>query len=453
MLMLRGCVGILAVLGLLCAGAVAGAGECPEEVAAAADEIRAAVRSDTTPQLVEKIAAKDKSTAGYGKLLAPHPGVLEPVAAEALAAATALVQRDAEKALAFAIWLEDVAQDVRKNAPKDLSACRALMSAHLARGRIGSALVVPVPASTWTKAVDLMLDCQRRSGKRAGAEEAWVQAFAILEEGTRGEQAAIGTLIDHASGVCSRALKAQPESEKVRRAVVASYAFQVESTFETSRKRAQKALQGYFEAFGPIAGASKARTADRRAWNQKVSLARELKLRVKVGYVGRTGLGGDRLVSYLIPDTGRWAVKKGVIRQLFPSAELFRFIMFDTYDWDTVYTMPNSRRSVGGDNVKGVAARNLASRLNECKQKKLKVKKTKKPKRTKLNKNLPAGIEYSIDFMDDDGLVTRERSFLVKAVKAEKTVQILIIEAVALTEQDPEFEAILESLSLTRTKR
>lgn len=444
--------GVTFVLAVFCLGGVVESGECPKAVAAAAERVRAALAASETPDLVHKVAAKHAEAAALAKLLASHPESLAEVTAEALAATKTLAFRDAEHALSFARWLQGIAVDARRKAPKEAHRSRALRSALLLHGRVANDLGAAAPAKVWTRAADLTITCDALRGRRADPAAAWIEALGILEEGAKAEKAGVVALWDHAGILCARALKAHPESTPIRRTVVLSYQKQMDALQDISRKRAQKAFQGYFEAYAPIATAERAPTQDRRAWNARVSLARERKVKVKASYVGRKGLGADRLVSYLLPDTGRWKVSKGAIVQIFPG-DLFRMILFDTYDWDTVYTLANSRRTVGGDNVKGVAGRNFDSRLNECEEKGLKVKRKKKPKRTKLNKRLPAGIEYSIDFLDDDGLMTRERSFLVKAVKAEKTVQILIIEATALTEYDPEFEAVLESLEITKKTR
>jgi len=450
---MRLCGGILAAAAVLCCLGESRADDDPKAVAAAAEQLRAVVRADATPPLVEQIAAKDAAAGDLGKVLATHPEVVEPVVDAALKGATTIARRDGAKALAFAEWLEGLAHDLRKAAPKDLSACRALRDAHLLRCRVASALVIPVPATPWIEAADLAVDCADMEKPGAVGDEAWMQALSILEEGTRGEKAATLALLDHAAVICSRAVKDREVSEPLRRAVAASYELQADSLHETSRKRAQSALSGYFETFHPMAHAERADKKDRRAWNRRVSFARELKIDVKADYVGYIGSGAGGLMSYLVPDTGRWTMDGGTITQVFPSKQLFRLIWFDTYDWDSVYRMPRSARTVGGDNVKGVAGRNFDTTLDACKEKNRKVKKTQKPKRTQWNKTLPAGIEYVIEYEDTDGLLTRERSFLVKAVKAEKTIQIIILEAVALTEYDPEYEAILESFDITKKTR
>ncbi len=436
-------------LAVFCLSSVVESGECPQAVAGAAERVRAALQGDQTPELVTKVAAKDAEAAALAKLLESHPETLAEVTAEALANVKLLALRDQDAALAFARWLEDIAASARRKAPGDHHACDALRAAHLLHGRIAAALMVASPAKSWTEAADMTIAC---START-CEAAWARAFAILEEGAKAEKASVVSLWDHAGRLCARALKEHGKSEPIRRAVVASYGKQADALDGISRKRAQKALEGFFEAYEPIACADRASTKDKRAWNARVSMARERKARVKAEYVGKTGLGGDRLVSFLLPDTGRWTVERGVIRQSFPGSQLFRLISFDTYSWDTVYTLANSVRTVGGDNVKGVAGRNFDYRIEKCEKENLKVKRKQKPKREKLNKKLPAGIQYSIDFMDTDGLMTRERAFHVKAVKAEKTVQIIIIEAVALTEYDPEFEAVLDSLEITKKTR
>jgi hypothetical protein len=178
------------------------------------------------------------------------------------------------------------------------------------------------------------------------------------------------------------------------------------------------------------------------AFNELVSLARANKvMRPDPDYVTKSMNACTGLISCAIPLSRRWQrTREGSIVQYDRDGARIRLIAFDTYDWDTNYQVDG--RAIGGDNIKGLADIGLASAEAQF----TKVTRTRRPARTRLNREISAAVTFELEGLGEDGTYQKRRSYYFKITKRKgKTARISIYQWADVPD-DPALDAILESI-------
>lgn len=435
---------LFAILSCMCLCGPVRAEDPPAEV-----NLLLAMQGETTPDFVTWVATGDAKADGPAAHLSGDINKLRALAELILEKPERFTGRDGEASYAFTAWLVEIGKAAHKQNAKDAAACRALSKAWLAHARVGVDLGKTVSPEAWIKAGDLGVAGARLEQKEGALPAAQIHALALLHEGAKADGASVHRLFDRASVLGAKAVAEFPEEEELRRAVADSFKKQAYAQFEKSARRAQAALRGYFDAFGPIARGERYDRGDVYDFNKLITLAREADLNLKEDYISKRGTALAGLLAYELPDTGNWTKGNDEIDQRFDTDQVFRNISFGIYEWDHVYGYKGSVKDCGGDNIKGVATHSYDAKLEWLR----KVKKKRKPSRGRFTKRLPVGITYEVQGITKGRNSVRIRAFFVKAVKAERTISILIYESTALEENDAEMQAVYDSFDITKKQR
>ncbi len=408
-----------------------------------------------TPAFISAVAEGSDWAKATAAALAKDPEAVRTVTAALLAEQAGLAGRDGDTAITMANWVVEVATAAKKTAPKLLASKVAMWQANLARARIGLARhETAVQARYWTTAADYILEAAAVRKSKASKKTGPPFALSVLEEAGKADDAPLLALADHAARVCQRIITAGISSSPLRRAVAASYKWQGEVFEARDRKRMQAAFRGYFDVFAPLSTKKRARKADKHTWNKMISVARIAKLDINRDYLSKSRKAASNLLAYALPITPHWSGTGSEFEQDFERRRCSRRVVVRSYSWTRVYGAHGSVRDVGGDNVKGLAGRSMDRLLESLAEgdNPRKVRKTRKPKRTRLNDRLPAGIEYVVEYEGAKG-PERRRAFFVKAVKAQMTLEIAIYETGDLPDDDPEWQSVIASFDITKKTR
>lgn len=417
-----------------------------DAVPAAGDALGQVLEAKETPDLVRQIGTSDPAADAVRAQLIADPAKAAEAAAPFLDAAEKLGKRDGKLALGFADWLIGVVAEARKTAADDPELCHGLARAWLLRGRVGVALKETGDGTPWMEAASLLLERAVDEEDEPEPDVAGALAVSVLHEGAQAAGAPADELLARAATVAKKVLSVHGESEDVRRGIVDTCAATVRALAKVSPGAAARALSSYFLAFRPIAEPEDSNLDDSVAFNDMVSFATVNKLDNKVGYVTDEETIGDGVLTVAIPRTRRWRVSGDQVRETEVNELFFRrrVLAVQAYEWDGEYRVGKKGKTVKGDKLKALAKSKYKSLVSL-----FKVKKKKSPSRKQFNKLLPPGTGLVVEGVDKGDNYLRFSVFYVKVPKAKRTVRITTVMLIKTAIEDPEAQALLDSIRLT----
>jgi hypothetical protein len=419
------------VLTLACCVGIAAAQDAKDFVEAA----RTALEHGHADFIAEALAA------GYGETLAEDPTLACELAAAAARHARkyAAGRADIWRRLADGAVGVGVLVTEKHEGNADALACRG--EALFCRARVAQALGEKPRAEDWRDAVEFLVKAHAAD---ASDGKHLASAIRVAVEGAR-LPGADPALAGREEELCALAEKQGTRGPELRALLHARAMARIGELLKTDRKEAKRLIQGRFETLEPLLKGKDPPMAEATAYNDLVTLVRgEKGLGLKTKYVTQTVASGRNLLEFDLPISTRWAWRTGdlgALSQYDTEGALLRTIDFDTYRWDVAYSLDGVE--FGGDNLQGLA------RLGEQDAESVfvQVKDRKAVQRRRFNGRIPQCQTFEMSGRDEEGSFRRFRCYYFKGKEARLTTfRITILETDAGAANDPEFEAVLDSI-------
>lgn len=347
---------------------------------------------------------------------------------------------DAWKRLADAlVALGTLLTDRKEN---DATALAGRGEALLCRARVADALKDPLRAEDWRDAVEYFVKAHEAD---PGDGDRIARALRVAEEGgsIAGADPALAMRGTELFGIAEKTGTKGPELrgylyDREQRHVVKMLA--------SDRTAGKKLLEERLAALAASAGGrANPPMIEATAYNNLVTLAKaEKKLGVNAKYLTQTVKLGSNVLEIEVPISSKWKWTSGDLGTLYQydsDGGLLRTVSFDTYRWDTAYTLDGME--IGGDNLKGLARLGEYDVLTV-----VVVPKSKKPvTRRRLNGHIPQCQVFEVGGLDEDGTYLKFTCFYFKAKEAKLTTfKVSVLDIAEVPKFDPEAEFVLDSI-------